>query len=122
MLARLHKYLKDQSLLVREMAELAPGVIVVHDNFGHHGGEFDVYIDAEAIGPTQPEIWGADGLVTPGLTDTGLGVLQGVAFGSPPKSILEFFQVAPQLLTGKQAPIIWYEAPRPLEVPQDIRT
>lgn len=121
MLARLHKYIQAQGFRVHEMAELAPGVIVVHDNYGDHGGEFDTYIDAEAIGPTQPEIWGEEGLVTPGLKGTGLGVLQGVAFGSPPKSILEFFQAAPQLLTGKQAPITWHEAPHPLEVPQDIR-
>lgn len=92
MLARLQKYIQAQGFRVHEMAELAPGVIVVHDNYGEHGGEFDAYIDAEAIGPTQPEIWGEEGLVTPGLKGTGLGVLQGVAFGSPPQ---ERFAVLP---------------------------
>lgn len=122
MFERLHHHLKGQSFRIREMAEFAPGVIAVHDNYGDQGGEFDVYINADAIGPTQPEIWDQeDGLVPPGLKETGLGILQGVAFGRRPKSIQEFFQVAPQFLTGKTAPIGWYKEPKPLEVPTTSR-
>ncbi len=56
---------------VREMAELAPGMVAVCDV----SQQMDIYFDREKWGAARPNDWG-DELYPPGLQGTGIGVLE----------------------------------------------
>lgn len=114
---RLYAHFRTGKVRFEAMAEFAPGVIVVRDNYQE--GEMDVFFDLERWGPKVPQLWG-DSLTPAGLMALGMGILSFLSFGNRPHNFKEFHRLAEYTLKPKQD-AAWYASPRAFKVPRDLR-
>lgn len=120
---RVFAYLRTCDFQIRAMAELAPGMVVVHDNYQGRG-ELDVYFDRDLWEPVNPQIWMSDGkdtLVPPSLEGTGIACLQSFAYMNRPQNFKEFHGMSKGTLKPKRADVFWHNLPREMEVPAELR-
>jgi hypothetical protein len=114
---RLFAHLRSGDVRFHAMAELAPGMIVVQDDYRE--GELDVFFDLELWGPKNPQLWG-DSLTPAGLMELGMGVLSCTSFGNRPRNFTQFLPLAQYTLMPRQD-ASWHPIPRAFKVPKDLQ-
>ena len=118
LLTRLIGYLERQHEFgVIEMAELAPGVIGIRNDYGK--GECDAYFDLAQWEGAYPDLWG-DELTPPSLAALRMGVLEGIGKFPHVQSINDLLTFASSQLRPIDPGDTFHPAPVALEVPDSI--
>lgn len=117
--ATLFAHLRIGQFRFHDMAELAPGVVIVRDNYGQGAGELDVLFDLGQWEAAHPKVWGSEGLAPPGLKRVGVGILSEKACAPPPRNFMEFHRLARVALRARQG-AAWYAKPRLFKIPPEL--
>ena len=118
LLPRLIEYLEGQhEFCVLEMAELAPGVIGIYNDYGE--GECDAYFDLAHWEVAYPNLW-EGGLAPPSLAPFRMGVLEGVGKFPTVKSLDELLTFASSQLRPVDLGDTFHPSPVAMTVPDAI--
>jgi len=113
MASKITDNLASQNIGVQSMMAFAPGVVGVHDSYGH--GEFDAYFDKSHWNLRNPALWeGHTDIRNPKMQ--GIGVIEGLASFPSPRDFHSLFRLAQCHLEPADDSVDWHDGPQNISI------